>query len=1042
MKKSTLIIVGIITILALILGLFWWQGRDSSSTESGDEPLLITRRAERRTLRTEQTLRGVLERVEAKTVNSPLQGRASEVAISDGDLVNDGDVIMSIDGRPVVAVTGDLEFFRTLDVGSRGPDVEELERVLVRAGFDPGPVDNLYTNETRSALGLWQATNGYPGSTPESGETITLSLQGSGAYSVGAQNTASITIDPLLASGGTFSGAPGASAIGPFAGMRQALPALSLVSNTPTVAEGRTAEFQILSDPAPTADLTIPITIGGTARGGSDYTMVTSVTVRSGATSTNFSIDVLQDSEIENIETINVSLAPGVGYTLGDSSVATATIQDDESRPQLQISGTGSVAEGATATLTVNANQASANDLTVTLSIGGTATPGNNSDYVSIGGAFTLPAGQTSLTIPVTTLSDDLIESTETIVIRVEPRPGYSVGSLDTATVSVTDASVSVTPSVSIIAAAQAVGEGAPTSFTVVSSAPSTRPVDVQLVFSGSAVDGVDFHKPKESRVTIAPNTTAITFTVTTIASSSVQPDRVLLVSVGSGPGYAVGVPNSATTTIEDTDIPEVTISGGGNVSEGGAQLVTIAVDQAPRFPLDVQFDVTGAAQPDLDYDRLPLSATIPAGAVATSVVITTLHDSTIEFDEDVVISLRPSANPNASSGNYVVGNNARASVTIVDAHASSGPILTISSSAATVPEGGTVVFTVNASNPSDRPIDVNLNLAGNAVLNSDYTFPTGVITIQPGQSQTQIQVQTRQDDGIEGDKSIEVTLAPGSGYSVGKPATASARISSEDVPELTLRGGNIVLAEGDSVAFIIEADQAPTQDTSVNYSFGSSSATPGVDFEILTGTVVLRAGQRSVTIPVFTVADDVRFEPADMLVAQWPARVGDIAVDAGQTISPGQPLVRITEDTFSVTWRTDANTLSDLFVGMTVELEVAAAGDLETLGQIVEIDDTATIDANGAEVYEGRIELSEEVAAAEGANVTITIITEEAADVVVVPIAAVLQGPDGDEVRVINLDSGDLERRVVVTGLDEDSFIEIVSGIDVGDLIVVDVES
>ena len=59
---------------------------------------------------------------------------------------------------------------------SDGPEVKQLETVLAGAGYHPGPVDELYTEETRFALAQWQAAHGYPGATPEHPETVTVSL--------------------------------------------------------------------------------------------------------------------------------------------------------------------------------------------------------------------------------------------------------------------------------------------------------------------------------------------------------------------------------------------------------------------------------------------------------------------------------------------------------------------------------------------------------------------------------------------------------------------------------------------------------------------------------------------------------------------------------------------------------------------------------------------------------------------------------------------------------------------------------------------------
>ena len=44
--------------------------------------------------------------------------------------------------------------------GSEGADVEQLEAALSRLGFDPGPIDGVFTTETQTAVLAWQASVG------------------------------------------------------------------------------------------------------------------------------------------------------------------------------------------------------------------------------------------------------------------------------------------------------------------------------------------------------------------------------------------------------------------------------------------------------------------------------------------------------------------------------------------------------------------------------------------------------------------------------------------------------------------------------------------------------------------------------------------------------------------------------------------------------------------------------------------------------------------------------------------------------------------
>ncbi len=76
------------------------------------------------------------------------------------------------------------------------------------------------------------------------------------------------------------------------------------------------------------------------------------------------------------------------------------------------------------------------NAVTVHFTVGGTATQG---DYSAIGTSVTIPAGQTTAMVTVKPFLDALIEGNETVILTLASGAGYTVGSPDTATVTIAD---------------------------------------------------------------------------------------------------------------------------------------------------------------------------------------------------------------------------------------------------------------------------------------------------------------------------------------------------------------------------------------------------------------------------------------------------------------------------------------------------------------------------------------------------------------------------------------------------------------------------
>ena len=131
-----------------------------------------------RTLTEEITINGEMRREELQSINSVAAGRLTSLNLKEGDTVNASTELFSLDGRPSVAVNGDFSFYRELNVGAQGPDVEQLENILTNAGYEVGIVDQFFTEETRNGLAEWQDDFGFKAGITEVDELVNFSLIG------------------------------------------------------------------------------------------------------------------------------------------------------------------------------------------------------------------------------------------------------------------------------------------------------------------------------------------------------------------------------------------------------------------------------------------------------------------------------------------------------------------------------------------------------------------------------------------------------------------------------------------------------------------------------------------------------------------------------------------------------------------------------------------------------------------------------------------------------------------------------------------------
>ena len=391
-----------------------------------------------------------------------------------------------------------------------------------------------------------------------------------------------------------------------------------------------------------------------------------------------------------------------------------------------------------------------------------------------------------------------------------------------------------------------------------------------------------------------------------------------------------------------------------------------------------------------------------------------------------------------AQAGRYVLGAADDVTVSIDDPDVPDVPILVLRAESETIPESGMATFTIETTVELVEDLDVFYVVEGSATPDVDFNAPDGDITMGKGQERVTLSIPIRADDDVEADESVTVrlTVDPNGAYRLSDRDRATIQIQSADLPELTLTGGGEV-TEGGTVMVTILADQAPDTDTSVNYSV-SGSAQAGIDYEVVTGTALLPAGQRSVDIPIRTIHDDVFFMPGDMVVADWPARVGSVEVEDGDLVQRGTPLFNLTDPGFTIKLFASPTDRSKLAEGQEVTVNLDA-GDQEVRGIITDLDDNATT-TGGNETYEGVVETTESLVGVDGAVVTIDVVVQQSVDAVVVPIAAVLSDGGQDTVRVVTPE-GVIERRAISTGMLDGAYVEVVSGVAPGEYVILEIE-
>ena len=487
-----------------------------------------------------------------------------------------------------------------------------------------------------------------------------------------------------------------------------------------------------------------------------------------------------------------------------------------------------------------------------------------------------------------------------------------------------------------------------------------------------------------------------------------------------------------------DRPIIEIAVNP-NSVTEGESATFTFTSDIPMPSDTLIEYVASGSATAGDDFNDDPLTGTFifPAGTSSYDLVVATLTDDEIESPEELIIEVGDGFLTNDTDA-YVPGPLNEASLEITSP---SGDVQTIEvrSLTATTSEGGNITFEFETDKISNEDTIIKISVWGTATSGSDYLAEDLEVELPANQETVSLTFQTRNDSLVEPDEELWVTVLTNADetYSVGSPKSALGVIESDDLPELTISGGGEI-GEGGNAEFVIRADQPVVEDTSINYRL-SGSATAGQDYNELPGTVIMLAGESQVTVQIETIDDDVVFLPGDMVVASWPARIGTVSVDDGEFILLGQQVLTLTEPDFTITLTLNPTDRGNLEVGMEVEVELQASDQDAVPGVILELDETATVSSDGSERYEGVIQTFEDLDAVDGANVNVDVTREEKVDVITVPVAAVLQDGQGNDVVRVVLTDGTTRQVQVKVGLSEGAFVEITEGLSGDELVLVE---
>jgi len=588
----------------------------------------------------------------------------------------------------------------------------------------------------------------------------------------------------------------------------------------------------------------------------------TNFTVGSGPFSVtvgNFNGDGKSDLAVASRLTNNVSVL------LNADPTATVTITDVSQPPISLTINDVTVTEGNSGTtnavFTVSLSSAASTVVSVNYATAnGTATAGT--DYTAIPTTtLTFNPGETSKTITVPVNGDNQVELNETFFLNLsnlqangsnvtlaDNQGQGTINNDDSASIAITDVTIT---------------EGNSGTTNAVFTVTLSNAVDTAVTVNYATANGTattadnDYTAIATTPLTFNPGETSKTITVAINGDTKVESNETFFVNLSSlnANGRNVTIADNqgqGTIANDDVILPSITLAvSPSSVTEDGTSnlIYTFTRSGVTTNLLTVNYSIGGTANNGTDYASIPTGVTFAANLATATLIVDPTADTTVESNETVALTL-------ATGTGYTVGTTTAVTGTINNDDTS----VTLAVSPSSVTEDGTanLVYTFTRSGVTTNALTVNYTIGGTATNGTDYTSISTSVTFAANSSTATLIVDPTADTTVEPDETVILTLATGTGYTVGTPNTATGTINNDDFSQLSINDITVVEGKDNNAILTVTVDNPNPQPITFNYTTAPINATADVDYTSKTGTITIAANTSTATISIPILNDNL----------------------------------------------------------------------------------------------------------------------------------------------------------------------------------------
>ncbi len=658
----------------------------------------------------------------------------------------------------------------------------------------------------------------------------------------------------------------------------------------------------------------------GSATPGQDYTAISSgsnkrLTFSAGETLKTFTVTLLNDTLVENTETVGLVLANPTGATLGSLAVSSLAILDDDTAGTVQFSSPAySVSENAGAiTLTVLLNRTGSTTSPVSVQYQTVAGSADGSRFIQTSGTLTFAPGAAVGTITVPVLNDTVVQPPQSFTVELSNPVNATLGLPSSALVALQDDDGLNTvefdsPEYGVVEINGAVQ----VRVKATRGADPNQVLTVELSLGATgdtAILGVDYGLPSSTTVTFSAGVNVQNVTIPVADNPAAQGVKTFTVGlINPGPFTSIGAQATARVTIFDNAGPNTAqfLTSANRFKEGDQLAIAITVVRFGDFDVNgtsvdytTELRIGDTAQPEVNFT--PVS-----GSIFFAPLVAKINDVTVVVDnEHQKTIIIPIPNNTLIQGDVTfhltltssdvaqLGSISSTQITITDDDL--GNVVQFSSATYSITEaGGNAVLTVNLIPNGDASKATSVNYAATPITafsGFDFSPVIGTLTFAPGETSKKILVPINNDTISEDPETFRVTLSnPSPGAIVGTPGSSIVTIIDDDIRSIIqFSPANYTVAEnGSSVNLTVTASRQgnPNDILTVKYQTISGTAAQGTDFTSSSDTLTFNAGETQKTINV-PITNDTLIESTESFVVSLsePGPGAAIGTNSGATV-------------------------------------------------------------------------------------------------------------------------------------------------------------